>query len=48
MTRSEIESRIAEIDAKIGAAQHWGALLTALSEERKALETNLKTLPPEQ
>jgi hypothetical protein len=29
--------RLAELDAKIAAAKQWGALLTALSEERQGI-----------
>jgi flagellar hook-associated protein FlgK len=37
--------RIAEIDAKITRVKQWGALLTALNEERQAL---LRSLEEEQ
>lgn len=33
--------RLAEIDREIAAAQHWGAKLTALNEERAALQRAL-------
>jgi len=42
MTRQQMIERLAELEEKIRDAPQWGALLTALSEERKALEANLK------
>lgn len=35
--RQQIEARIAEINERIAATTQWGALLTALSEERRGL-----------
>lgn len=37
MTEVEIRARIRAIDAAIMSATHWGALMTALAEERAAL-----------
>jgi hypothetical protein len=31
------EDRLAEIDKRIAAAKQWGALLTALNEERQGI-----------
>lgn len=37
MSRQQIEERIEVINQRIARAPHWGALLTALDEERKIL-----------
>jgi hypothetical protein len=37
MTRHEIYARIVAIDQRIAGAKQWGALLTALDEERRGL-----------
>lgn len=36
-----LRERLAEIDDKIAATKQWGALLTALNEERRAILKNL-------
>jgi hypothetical protein len=41
MTDEQIFERLVELDARIAAIPHWGALLSALIEERRALEGNL-------
>lgn len=38
---SGMRERLAEIDAEIAAAPQWGAGLTPLIEERRAIERNL-------
>lgn len=45
MTKDEIRARVAEINEKVSNARQWGALLTALSEERDGLMRAL-TRPP--
>lgn len=40
---SGMRERIAEIDAEIANATHWGAKITALDEERRGLLAALKT-----
>jgi hypothetical protein len=37
MTEDQIRARVAEIDEKIANAKQWGAMITALDEERRGL-----------
>lgn len=37
LDKNSIDRRIAEINERIAATTQWGALLTALSEERRGL-----------
>jgi hypothetical protein len=39
----ELYDRLAEINQRISQAKCWGALLTALSEERRGIERALKS-----
>ncbi len=39
--QDSLRSRLYEIEAAIAAAPHWGAKLTALDEERKAILKSL-------
>lgn len=41
MTREQIQARIRELDERIAGAKQWGALLTALDEERRGLQAQL-------
>jgi hypothetical protein len=45
MTKDEMRARVAEINEKIASARSWGALLTALNEERNGLMRALTRLP---
>ena len=42
MSRDQLEQRLAEVNERIARATAWGALLTALSEERKNIEQELR------
>jgi hypothetical protein len=35
--REKLEARLKELDAKIAAHPHWGAVLTAMEEERRGI-----------
>jgi hypothetical protein len=35
--RPKLEARLKELDAKIAAHPHWGAVLTAMEEERRGI-----------
>lgn len=35
--RERLKARLAELDERIAAVEQWGALLTALDEERRAV-----------
>lgn len=39
--RSQWMRRLDELDNRIAAVQQWGALLTAMEEERRAILANL-------
>jgi len=39
-----MRARLAELERRIAAAPHWGAALTALDEERRALRRNIELL----
>lgn len=45
MSRAQMWARVAEINEKIASAKQWGALLTALNEERDGLMRALRQMP---
>lgn len=45
MSREQMWARVAEINEKIASARQWGALLTALNEERNGLMRALRQMP---
>jgi flagellar hook-associated protein FlgK len=45
MSKEEMRKRVAEINERIASARQWGALLTALSEERNGLMRALSQMP---